>query len=29
MLLVLIALYYKSGATTLVSGAPAEHTFDL
>lgn len=29
MLLVLIALYYKSGATTLVNGSPAEHTFDL
>src|SRR3954470_7831221 len=29
MLLALIALYYKSAPTTLVNGAPAEHTFDL
>src|SRR5213595_3265579 len=29
MLLVIIALYYNSSATTLVSGMPAEHSFDL
>ena len=29
MLLALIAIYYKSGATNLINGAPAEHTFDL
>ena len=29
MLLVLIALYYNSAETTLVSGQPAAHTFDL
>jgi NADH-quinone oxidoreductase subunit M len=29
MLLALIALYYTSGATTLVNGVPAPHTFDM
>jgi len=29
MLLALIALYYNSSSTTLVSGLPADHTFDL
>jgi NADH-quinone oxidoreductase subunit M len=29
MLLALIAIYYSSGSGTLVSGLPAEHTFNL